>query len=155
MKFRVLLLNQIFQSRDSSVIEKTPLKFCKRYLQVHNKASNIARKAELGKFHTIIDINKKILNYFSYLKGKDQDSAVKQALQFLIDLHISLVICVSRVGEHISLARDMCFAGGGTNITRDMCFPGRGTHITRDMCFPGRGTSITRDMCFLGRNKDQ
>ena len=53
----MLLLNQIFKSRDSSVIEKTLLEFCKRYLQEHNKASNIARKAELGKFHTIIDIN--------------------------------------------------------------------------------------------------
>ena len=59
MKFRVLLLNQIFKSRDSSVIEKTLLEFCKRYLQEQNKASNIARKAELGKFHTIIDINKR------------------------------------------------------------------------------------------------
>ena len=59
MKFRVLLLNQIFKSRDSSVIEKTRLEFCKRYLQEHNKASNIARETELGKFHTIIDINKR------------------------------------------------------------------------------------------------
>ena len=110
MKFRVLLLNQIFKSRDSasSVTEKTLLEFCKRYLQVQNKGYNIARKAELGKFHTIIHINKKILNYLSYLKGKDEDSAVKQAVQFSIDLQISLVICVSRVGEHISLARDMC-----------------------------------------------
>ena len=51
----MLLLNQIFKSRDSSVIEKNLLEFCKRYLQVHNKASNIARIAELGKFHTIIN----------------------------------------------------------------------------------------------------
>ena len=31
-----------FKSWDSSAIEKTHLQFCKRYLQVHNKASNIA-----------------------------------------------------------------------------------------------------------------
>ena len=36
----------------------THLQFCKPYLQAHNKASNIACRAELGKFPTIIDINK-------------------------------------------------------------------------------------------------
>ena len=77
-----------FKSWDSSAIEKTHLQFCKRYLQVHNKASNIACRAELGKFPMIIDINKKILNYLGYLIGKDEDSIVKQALQILIvDLH--------------------------------------------------------------------
>ena len=35
----------------------------------------------------IIDVNKKILNYLSYLKGKDEDSIIKQALQISIDLH--------------------------------------------------------------------
>ena len=33
-----------FKSWDSSAIAKTHLQFCKRYLQVHNKASNIACK---------------------------------------------------------------------------------------------------------------
>ena len=74
-------------SWDSSAIEKTHLQFCKRYLQVHNKASNIACRAELRKFPMIIDIDKKILNYLGYLIGKDEDSIVKQALQILIDLH--------------------------------------------------------------------
>ena len=87
MKFGVLLLNQILKSWDSSAIEKTLLQFCKRYLQVHNKASNIACRAELGKLPMIIDINKKILNYLDYLIGKDEDSIVKQALQISIDLH--------------------------------------------------------------------
>ena len=35
----------------------------------------------------IIDINKKILNYLDYLRGKDEDSIVKQTLQISIDLH--------------------------------------------------------------------
>ena len=74
-------------SCDSSAIEKTHLQFCKRYLLVHNKASNIACRAELGKFPMIIDIDKKILNYLGYLIRKDEDSIVKQALQILIDLH--------------------------------------------------------------------
>ena len=79
-----------FKSLDSSAIEKIHLQFCKRYLQVHNKASNIASRAELGKFPMIIDINKKILNYIDYLIGKDEDSiqhVVKQALEISIDLH--------------------------------------------------------------------
>ena len=44
-------------------------------------------RAELGKLPMIIDINKKILNYLDYLRGKDEDSIVKQALQISIDLH--------------------------------------------------------------------
>ena len=54
---------------------------------MHNKASNIACRAELGKFPKISDINKKILNYLSYLIGKDEDLIVKEALQISIYLH--------------------------------------------------------------------
>ena len=47
-----------FKSWDSSAIKKkTHLQFCKRYLEVHNKASNIACRAELGKFPLIIEIH--------------------------------------------------------------------------------------------------
>jgi len=47
-----------FKSWDSSAIKKkTHLQFCKRYLEVHNKASNIACRAELGKSPLIIEIN--------------------------------------------------------------------------------------------------
>ena len=35
----------------------------------------------------IIDMNKKILNYLDYLRGKDEDSIVKQALKISVDLH--------------------------------------------------------------------
>ena len=76
-----------FKSWDSSAIEKTHLQFCKRYLEVDNKASNIAWRAELGKFPLIIDINKKILNYFNYLREKEESSIVKQSLKISIDLH--------------------------------------------------------------------
>ena len=54
------------------------LQFCKRYLEVHNKASNIACRAELGKFPLIIDINKKILNYLNYLREKEESSIVNR-----------------------------------------------------------------------------
>ena len=50
-----------FKSWDSSGIEKTHLHFCKRYLEVDNKSSNVACRSELGRFPFIIDINKKIL----------------------------------------------------------------------------------------------
>ena len=55
------LQNQILSRGTAPQLKKTHLQFCKRYLEVHNKASNIARRAALGKFPLIIDINKKIL----------------------------------------------------------------------------------------------
>ena len=85
MKFGVLLLNQILSPGTALQLRK-PI-YYSTDLQVHNKASNIACRAELGKFPKISDINKKILNYLSYLIGKDEDSIVKQALQISIDLH--------------------------------------------------------------------
>ena len=78
-----LLLNQILSPGTALQLRKP---ICNSTdLQVHNKASNIACRAELGKFPKIIDINKKILNYFSYLKDKDEDSIVKQALKISVD----------------------------------------------------------------------
>ena len=49
----------------------------------------MASRAELGKYLIIIDINKKILNYLSYLQDKDDNSIVKQSLQILIELYNS------------------------------------------------------------------
>ena len=37
----------------------------------------------------IIDINKKILNYLSYLHDKDDNSIVKQSLQISVELYKS------------------------------------------------------------------
>ena len=45
---------QDFKIWDSSPIEKIHLKFFKRYLQVNNKASNIACRAELGRLPLLI-----------------------------------------------------------------------------------------------------
>ena len=42
-----------FKYWDTSSIEKGHLQFCKRYLQVNNKASNIACWAELGRYPLI------------------------------------------------------------------------------------------------------
>ena len=94
MKFAVLLLNQILSPGTALQLRKP---ICNSTdLQVHNKASNIACRAELGKFPKISDINKKILNYLSYLIGKDEDSVVKQALQiqltFIIEDKIAFTL---------------------------------------------------------------
>ena len=51
--------------------EKGHLQFCKRYLQVNNKASNIGCRAELGRYPLIFDINKRIREYISYLQSKE------------------------------------------------------------------------------------
>jgi len=39
----------------------------KRYLEVPNKVSNMANRAELGKYPTIIDIDKKMARVLRYL----------------------------------------------------------------------------------------
>ena len=56
------------------------LQYCKRYLEVSSKASNVACIAELGKFPLIIAINQKIINYTLYLHNKENDSIVKDSL---------------------------------------------------------------------------
>ena len=48
-----------FKIWDCSQIERTHFQFCKRYMEVNNKSSNIACRAELGRFPLNITINKK------------------------------------------------------------------------------------------------
>ena len=62
-----------------SQIEKAHLQFCKRYLEVNKKASNIACRAELGRFSLNITTNQKILKYILYIQSEDDESLVKQA----------------------------------------------------------------------------
>ena len=52
-----------FKAWNSSQIERTHQQFCKRYLEVSKKASNVACRDELGRFPLIIAINQRILNY--------------------------------------------------------------------------------------------
>ena len=63
------------------------LKFYKRYLEVINKASNIACRAELGRLPLLIPLNPKIMKYFVYFNNKDNDSIVKQSLLMSKNLH--------------------------------------------------------------------
>ena len=76
-----------FKTWDGSQIEKAHLQFCKRYLEVNNKASNIACRAELGRFPLNITVNQKILKYILYIQSKDEESFVKQAFLMSFDLH--------------------------------------------------------------------
>ena len=52
---------QDFKAWDRSPIEKIHLKFCKRYLEVNNKASDIACRAELGRLPPINTNNQRIM----------------------------------------------------------------------------------------------
>ena len=87
MKFGVLLLNQILSPGTALQLKKPICNSVNVIYKYITRHPLIACRAELGKFPMIIDINKKILNYLDYLRGKDEDSIVKQALQISIDLH--------------------------------------------------------------------
>ena len=78
----VMSMRFIFGSK----LEKAHLQFCKRYLEVNNKSSNIACRAELGRFPLNITINQKILKYILYIQSKDDESLVKQAFLMSFDL---------------------------------------------------------------------
>ena len=80
---------------------------CKRYLEVSYKASNMACRAELGRFPLNIAINQKIINYFLYLHNKGNDSIVKQNFLMSADLHSSgkssFYSSVMRMSEYYNL----------------------------------------------------
>ena len=61
---------QDFKTWDGSQIEKVHLQ---RYLKVNNKASNIACRAELGRFPLNITINQKILKDILCIQSKDEE----------------------------------------------------------------------------------
>ena len=87
-----------FKTWDGSQIEKAHLQFCKRYLEVTKKASNIAWRAELGRFPQNITINQKILKHILYIQSKDEESLVKQYFLMSFDLH-----CNGKNGFHSHL----------------------------------------------------
>ena len=49
----------------------------------------MASRPEFGDYHMIIYINKKILNYLSYLQDRNDNSMEKQSLQISIELYNS------------------------------------------------------------------
>ena len=55
--------------RNSGEIEKPHVKFCKRILGVHAKATNITVNGELGKTPLIIQIAKLVVKYWFRIKS--------------------------------------------------------------------------------------
>ena len=76
-------------------------------MEVHDKASSMGSRAELGKYPMIIDINNKIRNHFSYLQYKDDNSMVKKSLQISIELYnsgqYSFYLNLMKTSEHFNL----------------------------------------------------
>ena len=80
-------LKSDFDHWDKSPIEKVHLRFCKLYLNVNKKATNIACRAELGRFPLKIAIDQRILNYILHLKAQPENSIVNQAFKLSKQLH--------------------------------------------------------------------
>ena len=57
-----------FKTWDSSQIEKTELQFCKRFLEVNNKASYVACRAERGR----LPLNRELKNHDDGLVDDDR-----------------------------------------------------------------------------------
>ena len=71
--------NGNFERCDKSPTEKVHLRFCKYFLGVNSKATNIVCRAELGRFPLKIFIDKLSMNYFNHLNNLPEDSIAKQA----------------------------------------------------------------------------
>jgi len=76
-----------FEKWDKNPIEKVQLRFCKYFLGVSNKASNIATRAELGRFPLLTFIDNLSFKYFNHLLSLPDNSYTKQALLISQSLH--------------------------------------------------------------------
>jgi hypothetical protein len=72
---------------DNSETEKVHLRFCKLYLGVNRKASNMACRSELGRYPLLISIKKNIINYFKHIFKLDDNSIIKQSFQMSKQLY--------------------------------------------------------------------
>ena len=70
--------NNDFTKWDKTQTEKAHIKFCKIYLGVNRKASNIASRGELGKFPLLIPVFKKIFLYIKHISQQPDSSVAKQ-----------------------------------------------------------------------------
>ena len=68
-----------FEYWDKTPTEKVHLRFSKAFLGVSRKASNLACRAEMGRFPLKIVIDKPILNYYFRLRDMNDGPLVKQA----------------------------------------------------------------------------
>lgn len=79
--------NHDFQKWDKSHTERMHLRYCKFYLGVNNKATNLACRSELGRFPLNIQIDKLALKYYNHLYSLKENSIAKQALLISKQLH--------------------------------------------------------------------
>ena len=70
-----------FESWEKSSIEKVHLRYCKYYLGVNNKATNIACRAELGRFPLKLLVNFRKLKYITRMVELQENSQAKQAFK--------------------------------------------------------------------------
>ena len=76
-----------FDKWDKNPVEKVHLRFCKYYLGTSNKASNIASRAELGRFPMKLFTDTFSLKYFNHLLCLPDNSITKQAFFVSQTLH--------------------------------------------------------------------
>ena len=69
-----------FENWDKIDVEKVHLRFCRYYLGVNNKSSNVACRAEMGRFPLKIVIDKLTLKFFNHLISLPNDCIAKQCL---------------------------------------------------------------------------
>ena len=75
-----LYSNQNFEKWDKTEVEKCHLRFCRYFLGVSNKASNVACRGELGRFPLKIFIDKLSIKFFNHLICLSDDTFAKQSL---------------------------------------------------------------------------
>jgi hypothetical protein len=77
-----------FAKWDKTWTEKAHLKFCKLYLGVNRKASNVASRGELGKFPLLLPIIKRTLSYIINIYKLPDSSIAKLAFRSSKELYL-------------------------------------------------------------------
>ena len=82
-------INHDFRKWDQPPTEKIHLKFCKTYLGVNHKATNIACRGEFGKFPLLLPILKRLMKYIIHINSLPNASLAKQAFLISKDLYLN------------------------------------------------------------------
>ena len=82
-------IDKDFHKWNQTPIEKTHLKFCKLYLGINKKATNVACRGELGKFPLLINIHKRIIKYTIHINTLPDSVIVKQAFLLSKNLYLN------------------------------------------------------------------
>ena len=66
--------------KDTNIMEKLHIRFCKQILGIHSNSSNHACRAELGQVHFAYNIYCNVIKYWNCLCSINKDCLVKEAL---------------------------------------------------------------------------